>query len=950
MCNSYAWYQFEWRGEVICKYKYREGQEGIHVTIVTCEKKDGEDLGKIDVYKTYTDVASMLGELNHRVDKYLRKRFGGINIQKKEMTFGEFVSRYFEDTAKLEGWKVRPNSTKDKYKNALNNQLAPKFGNIPIRDITAAMCEEVLNECEQEVVRKKGNKSGAKRRDWLQNVMSIMFWHARIRGKIDNPPIEKIKNMERRRNVLRRAIEKRIHPKSIDIAKLQKVWRVIKKHAVTDGRYMIAAIMLFLGPRNSAAAGVRFCDIEENGYSGIFSALILNQSNADRSLTAGEKNAQSHVKVPIVPELLDLIWERYRYIEKTYPEMTAKEINALTIACTKDDIHTPCNIYDIAEVVDELFKEAEVSIDDLLVNIDEYMKAEGIDPDEETPEAYTFRRNFSSLLFDLTGLKDNEAMYIMGHSREESSDRTKKSFWDSEQQQDLYNKVKRISNAFGVQPHRTVRLDKRNYAFDSNDETEVEVEVYLEKGEGVYITVDCREPHDDISIQLNQCVGMYVERANIQEHDREYDSSGANITTYLKDWFMWKYAHEDADTDADDDGLIEAIENNQEGDGLDEYDYDDDEWDNIEVFEDDVYSEEGSGENRAADEADTECMKREDTDNRTIRRKKQDKEQSEDKVAETYIIVLTSKGHILRLREEWIGEQNTRTKGTRVINTAVMGRPQNMVAANDGDRIVAITDKGTRCMLNAKDIYCPNSIEGVRYGEEADFRNIPYIDEDEKIIHICVVPNREIQNMKLMLVTNQGGIAKINGDMVFSRHRRKNIIKLREKELVSGSLWCSDDDNLLIISSGSHVSAQSVRQVPQRANVAGTVRGIPSAAREMGIGLAKDKGLLVTISSDGFGKATEVQLYHPNDDLGKVSGRSSLGKQSNVLSEGERLITGLTAGESGHLYLASSDGRILKIAGDRVPVSGRAAKGNKLMKVSEDSMVCCAVWRRELTL
>ena len=84
MCNSYAWYQFEWRGEVICKYKYREGQEGIHVTIVTCEKKDGEDLGKIDVYKTYTDVASMLSELNHRVDKYLENDLAGSIFKKKK--------------------------------------------------------------------------------------------------------------------------------------------------------------------------------------------------------------------------------------------------------------------------------------------------------------------------------------------------------------------------------------------------------------------------------------------------------------------------------------------------------------------------------------------------------------------------------------------------------------------------------------------------------------------------------------------------------------------------------------------------------------------------------------------------------------------------------------------------------------------------------------------------
>ena len=72
--------------------------------------------------------------------------------------------------------------------------------------------------------------------------------------------------------------------------------------------------------------------------------------------------------------------------------------------------------------------------------------------------------------------------------------------------------------------------------------------------------------------------------------------------------------------------------------------------------------------------------------------------------------------------------------------------------------------------------------------------------------------------------------------------------------------------------------------------------------------------------------------------------RGVLGKQANVLSEGHELIAGLTVNEAGYLYLASSDGLILKIDSSGVPVSSRVTKGNKLMKLSKGSRVCCAVW------
>ena len=347
MSKKFDWHELAWYGDVLYKYKSQKIGEGIRVTIMEYDGGEGKEPGIIKVGKTYADEISMMDDLQERADKHYVKNFGPLKKTPKGITFGEFLACYFDETAKIEGWKIKPGSTKDKYRAALENQIAPKFGDISMEDITAALCEDVLDQCEQEAARNKDEKYGSNRRNWLQNIMSIIFKHAKIRGIIKKSPIDKIAPVERRKVILLRMLEKRMHPRSIDLYRMQKIWRAIRENAITDGRYFIPAIMMLMGLRNSEAAGLRFCDIKKISNSTFYSANVFNQVDKNSDLSLGLKTTASYRKIPILPELWELIEARKECIKVNHPGMTYEDIDLLTIACKKDRVDSPCNKNDI---------------------------------------------------------------------------------------------------------------------------------------------------------------------------------------------------------------------------------------------------------------------------------------------------------------------------------------------------------------------------------------------------------------------------------------------------------------------------------------------------------------------------------------------------------------------------------------------------------------------------
>lgn len=903
-------------------YKYRVDGGTYHVSRLRYLKAETGDADEKRIDKDFSNEAQMIKGMDIEAERYFRKAFGETTVcEKGSITFKEFNDLFFYEIAADKDWEDYEGSTRGVYYNAIYNQLAPKFDKTPIKDITAIMCQNVVDQCEAEY--KEAYTSD--RKDWLRNVIRHVLEYAEALKYIDKSPLERSKPGERLRERTKKVTAAKIHPKSISIPDLQNLLTIIKRHVPHDGRYMVMAIMMFLGPRDSAAAGLRFCEIIKNGESDIYSALIKNQTTDEGQLKDGQKWGRGIPHVPVLPELMELIEKRKAYIRELYPDISEEKLNTLTIASKKDDVFTSCSQKDIDEVTKELFKEANITIGDLIVPVPDSMQAEGVKRKDESPTAYAFRRNFSSMLYDLVGLEDDEAMYLMGHSREHSSSNSDIDYSSPSQQMALYEKLKKISDALNEANFKEIMLNDENIMSYCKNETKVYVTVHLNKGDIVSAIINACEPHDKIMmIARGEKRNDLQVKAKLLESEGKYQNGGTNIMGYLAEGF--KRARPRIIEDDDPDKWLFEVANSPDADGFGMPDYDEKEWEKIETCWDEWIAE------------------AEDTEEAQEAEERETVEEAKATEGNVYIVVLTNKGYIFRFKEEWIPEQNPNTKGKKVINVARLGEPIAMLLAEDDACLAAISSEGIRYKIPVSSIRCPGDIMELWHGSEREFGYSPCEGENETISHICIMPVKEQEDIKFVLTTNSGGIAKIAKQEVLSRYRKKKVIKLRHGEVVSGSLWCSDDDNLIIMSSG-HAFAQSVEQVPERANVSGTVRGILCMDGVRCIGLAHDEGLLATISSDGLGKATEACFYHPNDDIAQVFNRGVLGKQANVLSEGHELITGLTVNEAGYLYLASSDGLILKIDSSGVPVSSRVTKGNKLMKLSKGSRVCCATWR-----
>ncbi len=903
-------------------YKYRVDGGTYHVSRLRYLKAETGEADEKRIDKDFSDEAQMIKGMDIEAERYFRKAFGEAPVREKgDMTFKEFNDLFFHELAANKDWEDYEGSTRGVYYSAVYNQLAPKFGETPIKDITAIMCQNVVDQCEAE----HKEEYTSDRKDWLRNVIRHVLEYAEALKYIDKSPLERSKPGERLRERTKKVTAAKIHPKSISIPDLQNLLTIIKRHVPHDGRYMVMAMMMFLGPRDSAAAGLRFCEIIKNGESDIHSALIKNQTTDGGQLKDGQKWTPGIPHVPVLPELMELIEKRKAYIRESYPDITEETLNKLTIASKKEDVFTFCSQKDIDEVTKELFKEANIKIGDLIVPVSDSMQAEGIKRKDESPTAYAFRRNFSSMLYDLVGLEDDEAMYLMGHSREHSSSNSDIDYSSPSQQMALYEKLMKISDALNEANFKEIMLNDENIMSYCKNETKVYVTVHLNKGDIVSAIINACEPHDKIMmIARGEKRNDLQVKAKLLESEGKYQNGGTNIMGYLAEGF--KRARPRIIEDDDPDKWLFEVANSPDADGSGMPDYDEEEWDKMGACWDEGIVEEAEEEAQETEETET-------------------VEVAEAAEGDVYIVVLTNKGYILRLKEEWIPEQNPNTKGKKAINVPELGEPIAMLLAEENQTIAAISTKGIRYKVPVASIRCPSDIMELWHGNEREFGYSPCEGENESISHICIMPDDVQGNTKFILTTNSGGIAKIARREVLSRYKRKKIVKLRPEEVVSGSLWCRDNDNLLIVSSGNRVSAQSSKQIPNRENIAGTVKGMLCTDGVRCIGVAKDRGLLATISSDGFGKATESHLYHPEENPEQTYGRNAKGLLANDLNEGQEMIAGLTVNESGYLYLASSDGLILKLDGSRVPVFGRKAQGNRLMKLSKGCRVCCATWR-----
>ena len=443
------------------------------------------------------------------------------------LSLNEYYAKHKEAIAYIYGWKQGRKSTQGVYSGAIEHQIAPKFGGKPINEITVKDCMEALDECEKEAVHRSGSSGHSLlRKMWLHNVLLNVLRYAEARYHIKYNPLKSTTRIFQKQ-LRRRVREDRLKPKSIIIFQIRKLLKFVESNMEENGTYLIAAIMLFLGIRDSAAAGLRFCDLIKNSSGKFYSARIAMQTDESRKIILGQKTNQSFIMIPIIPELQSLIDKRRMFIAKEYSDKDSKPLEQFTIACKGRDIQTPCNLSDINAAMKKLFHEAGID-EETLIFPTLCMLSKEIEVD--SPTAYLFRRCFISFLYDYAQMSDNEASYLAGHSQSKSSLAISINYSDDERQQALYEKMMLISEWIDPRKH-VADVNGTNKHISCANTSETTINIDFEKGESIEVFMQTLEPYDQLEIVITSDVDIpLTHTVNLREFGR-FHICGANISS-----------------------------------------------------------------------------------------------------------------------------------------------------------------------------------------------------------------------------------------------------------------------------------------------------------------------------------------------------------------------------------------------------------------------------------
>jgi DNA gyrase subunit A len=153
-------------------------------------------------------------------------------------------------------------------------------------------------------------------------------------------------------------------------------------------------------------------------------------------------------------------------------------------------------------------------------------------------------------------------------------------------------------------------------------------------------------------------------------------------------------------------------------------------------------------------------------------------------------------------------------------------------------------------------------------------------------------------------------------------------------ELVSVKLASEEDHTMLVTAQGKSLRF-SVRSLRSASRLSGGVRGIRLAKKDsvVGMEIAKPKGAMLVVTSQGFGKRTPVDEY-------PLQGRGGQGVITfKINSKTGDLVCARMVSPKQELMLISEGGIVLRTAVEEISVQGRPTQGVTLMGVEEGDAV-----------
>ena len=295
---------------------------------------------------------------------------------------------------------------------------------------------------------------------------------------------------------------------------------------------------------------------------------------------------------------------------------------------------------------------------------------------------------------------------------------------------------------------------------------------------------------------------------------------------------------------------------------------------------------------------------------------------------EDVVITLSRRGYMKRTSLENYQQQKRGGKGIAGLHTSEDDYVQDFLVTSNHQNICLFTNKGRMYRLKVHQIP-----EGSRISKGVHIKNIlPLLDDTEWVTNILTL--RTFADDKYFLFVTKKGMIKRSSSSLYENTRSGGVIAVglnEGDELVSVRLTYDTNHILLVTSNGMAIrfSCQDVRASGRSAHgVRGiAVKGNDSVVSAVVLREDENNTEFLTVSSQGFGKRTNIELY-------RLQARGGKGVINfRVTNKTGTVIGACPIRDCDSLVLMTSTNKIIRIGAQGIRSIGRIAMGVTLVKL-----------------
>ena len=302
---------------------------------------------------------------------------------------------------------------------------------------------------------------------------------------------------------------------------------------------------------------------------------------------------------------------------------------------------------------------------------------------------------------------------------------------------------------------------------------------------------------------------------------------------------------------------------------------------------------------------------------------------------EDTVVAMTNLGYIKRMTVDNFKSQNRGGKGIKGMQTIDKDFMKDMFMVSTHDYILFLTNKGRIYKLK-----CYEIPEAGRTARGMAIVNLLQLQPGEKIS--AMVQMKEFEEDKYLIMATKKGTIKKTPIMAYTNIRKSGIqaITLREDdELIDVNISDNNDNIMLITKKGQGIKFRET-DVRETGRSAMGVRGIELNQDDEVISMQLESHgeCVLIVSANGMGKRT------PFTDF-KLQNRGGKGVKCYKISDKTGEVVGAKAVNDGNeIMMITNEGIVIRMFVDDISILGRVTLGVKLMNTGDkDDIVVASI-------